>query len=60
MEGRGPAAVGDDELKGGKVFKNVGRHELHKGRGVAIDVVRGHRIEMRVARAADVDHGGHI
>ena len=60
VERDGAAAVRNDELQCREVLEDVRRHELHERRRVAVDVVRGHRVEVRVAGAAHVDHGGHV
>ena len=44
----------------GKVLEQVGAQELHEGGGVAVQVVRADAVEVRVARAGDVDHRRHV
>src|SRR5690606_14694286 len=56
----GAAAVRDDEFQGGKVAEQVGLDELHEGGGVAVQVMGAGEVEVGVAGATGVDHGGHV
>ena len=44
----------------GKVLEQIGGQELHERRRVGVDVVRAGRVEVRIARRADVDHRRHV
>ena len=54
------AAVRNDEFQGREILEDVRCQELHEGGGVAVDVVRARRVEVRIAGAAHVDHGGNF
>ena len=54
------AAVRDDHAQGREVLEEIGLDELHERRRVGIDVVRAGRVEVRIARRADVHHGRHV
>ena len=53
------AAVRNDHPQRRKIPKIRGQ-KLHEGGGVGVDVVRAGRVEVRVARRADVHHRRHV
>ena len=56
----GAAAVRNDEPQRREILEQIGGEELHERRRVGVDVVRAGRVEVRVARRADVDHRRHV
>src|ERR1700732_2980753 len=60
MIGNRAASVRDDEFQCGEIFKNVGGEELHESGGVAVQIMGARGVKIRIARSADVNHGGDI
>ena len=56
----GAAAVRHDEPQGRKVAEQITFEPLHERRRIRIEVVRADRVNVRVARAGDVHHGGDV
>ena len=54
------AAVRNDQSQRREVLEQITLDELHKGRGVGIDVVRTGSMEVVIARGAHVHHGRHV
>src|ERR1700730_2569003 len=60
MVGNSAATVRDDEFQCGEILKNVGGEELHESGGVAVQIVSARGVKIRIARSADVNHGGNF
>src|SRR3984893_15293865 len=56
MIGNRAATMRNDEFQRGEILKNVGGQELHKSRGIAIQIMGAGGVKIRIARPADVDH----
>src|SRR5207253_11114725 len=56
----GSTAMRNDESDRGKIFKDVGRDELHERRCVGIEVMRSGCMKVGIACGTDVNHGGYV
>src|SRR5580692_11120795 len=60
MVGNSAATMRDDEFQCGEILKNVGGEELHESGGVAVQIMSARGVKIRIARSADVNHGGDV
>jgi hypothetical protein len=58
--GNGAAAMRDHQTQVSEIGEQVSLNELHERCSVRVDVVRAGGVEVGVAAAGDVHHGGHV